>query len=323
MKFCKNLQRVATITDPAWAPFIFNYKQLKKVVKALPTSDEEASLLPIEPDQTPTFVPSLSVLYEQERRAPASLNDGILPLKKRRWHRRSCLGQNPAEIVFFSLLLQEFNKATQFYEKVEQECLIREEVITDGMKILQRQGQPLSMLKTQWCYMARSIFRLRCDLVLFETFSIMTFFAFSKILKKHDKLTRYHTRSAFMERVVNRSNFAYYPRLLRMIANCERLYERAFEEIQLHSRIQDDERLFLQAVNQWRPINIHPDTRGSEDARAQQPQRSKRKITAENVHVAYCRVIADQQSSSGRDSQSPDVASHNLSFRKRQRQGRK
>jgi hypothetical protein len=40
MKFCKNLQKVADISDPEWAPYWTNYKMLKVskevIVHALP-----------------------------------------------------------------------------------------------------------------------------------------------------------------------------------------------------------------------------------------------------------------------------------------------
>jgi hypothetical protein len=35
MKFCKNLQKVADISDPEWAPYWTNYKMLKVSVDVI------------------------------------------------------------------------------------------------------------------------------------------------------------------------------------------------------------------------------------------------------------------------------------------------
>lgn len=81
------------------------------------------------------------------------------------------------------------------------------------------------MVNEKWSMVAKSIYRLYKDLLRLETFAIMTYCSFSKILKKHDKVTGYQTRSAFMSNVVNRANFTNYPQVLEMISRCERLYE--------------------------------------------------------------------------------------------------
>ena len=86
--------------------------------------------------------------------------------------------------------------------------------------------QPNSiMVNEKWSLLAKSIYRLYKDLLLLETFAIMTYCSFSKILKKHDKVTGYETRAAFMENIVNKANFTHYPQVLTMISRCEGLYE--------------------------------------------------------------------------------------------------
>jgi SPX domain len=51
------------------------------------------------------------------------------------------------------------------------------------------------------------IYKLSRDLLLLETYSIMALTSFSKILKKHDKVTGYNTKHAFMTKIVIPSNF--------------------------------------------------------------------------------------------------------------------
>jgi SPX domain len=56
----------------------------------------------------------------------------------------------------------------------------------------------------------QSIYKLYCDLLFLELYSIMAFTSFSKILKKHDKVTGFCTRYDFMTKIVVPSNFVTY-----------------------------------------------------------------------------------------------------------------
>jgi SPX domain len=108
------------------------------------------------------------------------------------------LGKSPGEIAFFKLLHTEFRKASYFFEKAQTEFEIREERVREGMNIMK---QPNSILVNEkWSMLAKSIFRLYKDLLLLETYAIMAYCSFSKILKKHDKVTGHNTRGAFMVR---------------------------------------------------------------------------------------------------------------------------
>ena len=57
-----------------------------------------------------------------------------------------------------------------------------------------------------------------------ENYAVMNYCGFGKILKKHDKLSRYPTKAAYMARLVNCQAFAQYRRLRRVIVSTERLY---------------------------------------------------------------------------------------------------
>jgi hypothetical protein len=112
------------------------------------------------------------------------------------------LGKSPGEIAFFKLLHAEFKKVTHFFEKAEQEFVIREERVRGGVEIIK--GPNSIMVNEKWSTQAKSIYRLYKDLSLLETFAIMTYCSFSKILKKHDKVTGHQTRTAFMSNIVNK-----------------------------------------------------------------------------------------------------------------------
>lgn len=159
------------------------------------------------------------------------------------------IGKSPGEIAFFKLLHAEFNKAEHFFEKAQQEFVIREERVREGMNIMK---QPNSiMVNEKWSLLAKSLYRLYKDLLLLETFAIMTYCSFSKILKKHDKVTGYKTRNAFMANVVNKANFTHYPVVLEMISRCERLYEEVAEHLVKEGKenLYEDERLFINMIH--------------------------------------------------------------------------
>jgi len=107
------------------------------------------------------------------------------------------------------------------------------------------------MVNEKWSLLAKSIYRLYKDLLLLETFAIMTYCGFSKILKKHDKVTGYHTRSAFMANIVDKANFTNYPKVLEMISRCEQLYEEVSERLiqDGENNLYEDERLFINMIH--------------------------------------------------------------------------
>jgi hypothetical protein len=63
------------------------------------------------------------------------------------------------------------------------------------------------------------------DLLLLENFAVINYCGFGKILKKHDKLTGYVTKAAYMQRMVNPQEFTHYPKLLRMLRHTEQSYQ--------------------------------------------------------------------------------------------------
>lgn len=196
------------------------------------------------------------------------------------------LGKSPGEVAFFRMLHSEFKKASHFFETAQQEFAIREERVRHGMDIyLKQQQRPssssgssiypvLNNKQNQWYLLAKSIYRLYKDLLLFETFCIMTVTSYSKILKKHDKVTGRNTRTAFMQNVVMNANFTQYPTVLAMIARCETLYDRVSTQQLLEAGLfyyDEDERLFIDMIHQFN----HPGGSNNNNNNAQQqPQQA-------------------------------------------------
>merc|ERR1712125_108820 len=158
------------------------------------------------------------------------------------------MGGEPTEVAFFKMLHSEVKKGVHFFCEAEQEIMIREERIREGVEILKNSERIMS--SDRWSNVAKSIYRLYRDLLLLETYAVMSYCSFSKILKKHDKVTGHSTRKAFMSNVVAKTNFSNYPNLLKMISRCEALYEEVSQVLLLEGKecLQEDERLFINMI---------------------------------------------------------------------------
>mmetsp|Transcript_8138 Transcript_8138/g.14737 ORF Transcript_8138/g.14737 Transcript_8138/m.14737 type:complete len:406 (-) Transcript_8138:72-1289(-) len=266
MKFCRNLQRVIDITDPEWAPYWTNYKMLKKFLKALVPPDAAESPVTvgagIESPPPRSRSPSSDVSDHscgggndhtqdpepcEEKKisaAAASRAGGAVGTSS-----AAQMSRKPGEVAFFKLLNSELKKAIRFFDKAQLEFEIREARVREGIDIMRRANS--LMVNEKWSLMAKSLYRLYKDLLLLETYAIMTYCSFSKILKKHDKVTKHNTRIAFMKNVVNKANFTHYPRLLVLITRCERLYDEVSQSLIVEGKsgLYEDERLFINMIH--------------------------------------------------------------------------
>lgn len=262
MKFCRNLQRVIVITDPEWAPYWTNYKMLKKFLKALvpPDAGDAAAA-----DHDASGGGSPRAGYSSSHGSGPGGGDAV-PDREPREEEGSGgaapsravgsvvtstaaqMSRDPGEVAFFRLLNSELKKAIRFFDNAQLEFEIREARVREGISIM-RAANSL-MVSEKWTSMAKSLYRLYKDLLLLETYAIMTYCSFSKILKKHDKVTRHNTRVAFMKNVVNKANFTHYPRLLVMITRCERLYDEVSQALTAEGKsgLCEDERLFINMI---------------------------------------------------------------------------
>jgi len=268
MKFCKNLQRVVDISDPEWAPYWTNYKMLKKLIKELPslvpnTDDGENDVSPNKgnikirpnsniPDSTSNDrkrADNTGENTKQEQSAKTITGPSATVPQQQQPHNVESMGKSPGEVAFFKLLHSEFKKASHFFDRATEEFTIREERVREGMDIMRKPNS--IMVNEKWGLMAKSIYRLYKDLLLLETFAIMTYCSFSKILKKHDKVTGYETKNAFMANIVNKANFTHYPKVLCMISRCEKFYEEVSANLLKEGKegLYEDERLFINMIH--------------------------------------------------------------------------
>ena len=266
MKFCRNLQRVINITDPEWAPYWTNYKMLKKFLKAVvggepsrsesPQSDmsDNSNDADVDADADGEGENANDGDDEKKYDMPAHEEKNSAPTTRlvgagEGASSAAQMSRHPGEVAFFKLLNSELKKAIHFFDKAQLEFEIREARVREGIDIMRKANS--LMVDEKWTLMAKSLYRLYKELLLLETYAIMTYCSFSKILKKHDKVTKHNTRIAFMKNVVNKANFSHYPKLLAMITRCEQLYDEVSQSLILEGKsgLYEDERLFINMIH--------------------------------------------------------------------------
>jgi SPX domain len=238
---------------------LLSQKLIKELPSLVPSEDDKVENQPRldSPDSSMAPTETMSVGAEQDHgdktgevaSVDESQQDVAGGFLSQHSNPKEELGKNPGEIAFFKLLHAEFKKASHFFDKAQQEFAIREERVREGMEIMKRPNS--IMVNEKWPLVAKSIYRLYKDLLLLETFAIMTYCSFSKILKKHDKVTGHDTRIAFMTNVVSQANFTTYPKVLEMINRCETLYADVSERLLQEGKegLYEDERLFINMIS--------------------------------------------------------------------------
>ncbi len=156
---------------------------------------------------------------------------------------------DPALKIFFEILHKQLKSASDFVQKAEELFHIRELRVRNGVTLTKMSTNRLSSndalskaaLTVAWLYK---------DLMSLETFAIMTFCCFSKILKKLDKKTGLLHGNNFMNETVKKAYFTHYPRTRNMIQATHTLYE----DVKKHLPIKDninlltEQSLFIDAI---------------------------------------------------------------------------
>lgn len=208
MKFGKNLIEVVDLSNPEWGQYWINYKFLKKKINEIVERSDE------------------------------KIQSGVSskPME---------IAKNPAEQEFFLQVRKEVRKTSEFFNRCQEEYSIRWERIWDSYGMLQE--VTVIHEKNTWTRLLAACVRFYKDVLLLENFAIMNYCGFSKILKKHDKLTGYATREPFMRKVMSQQNFTRYPKVLELIRKSEQLF-RNIQAMESVMPLQAEERLFIDAI---------------------------------------------------------------------------
>lgn len=93
------------------------------------------------------------------------------------------------ESIFFKEIMKEIKKAGIFFDQSEKISTLRRTRITFGIQSLKREGARLD--RQEWNRMVIATVNLYKDVVLIESYALTHLRGFSKIIKKHDKITGY------------------------------------------------------------------------------------------------------------------------------------
>jgi len=183
MKFCKNLMKVVELSDPEWGeprllelliyrnfsadsptfynlctyvgPYWMNYKFLKKKINGI--VEEQGGVC--------SEVPAV------RDRNPRSMV------------------KSTAEVEFFKVLMFELKKTAEFFSTAEELYKIRLKRVLESYQLLKENESSIRFDRTAWTRLLQACVKFYKDILLLENFAIMNYCGFSKILKKHDKLT--------------------------------------------------------------------------------------------------------------------------------------
>jgi len=101
--------------------------------------------------------------------------------------------------------------------------------------------------KDKWTRLLQACVKFYKDVLLLENFAIMAYCSISKILKKHDKLTGYVTRDAFMRNVMPQQNVTNYSFVMDLLRQAEKLFS-DIQSMQQSMPLSEHERLFIDAM---------------------------------------------------------------------------
>ncbi len=99
----------------------------------------------------------------------------------------SVISKSSREVEFFVLLKSELKKTSDFFASTEQLYAIRKTRVWEAFNMLKNTG--VIHDKNTWTRLLMACVNFYKDVLLLENFAIMSYCGYSKILKKHDKLT--------------------------------------------------------------------------------------------------------------------------------------
>lgn len=131
------------------------------------------------------------------------------------------IAKNAAEVEFFILIRKELKKTSEFFKRCQEEFTIRWERVWDSYLMLQEKGVVHD--KNTWTRLLMACVRFYKDVLLLENFAIMNYCGFSKILKKHDKVTGYvvsYSSCVSMYFLILRCFLVYFTGISRGMPSC-------------------------------------------------------------------------------------------------------
>ena len=217
MKFGKKIAQVAGSSKALCPPEDWmNYKHLKKLLKDIQINDPHA--VKKRPDGSGAEAKKKEGGGEASQ-APSggsmggsgSMEKPAVVVKKR----ADSIVESKYEKIFFSQLKQELHKVTNTFSKLEQQLLRKlRDFLPKSKKLksaLEQQNAPNTAEDVS--SVIEECAELHFLFVCLESYAVINYAGFTKILKKHDKITGFTTRDKYMLRLVDEKPFAQHQRV--------------------------------------------------------------------------------------------------------------
>lgn len=122
----------------------------------------------------------------------------------------SIIKTSVAEQAFFKLLFAELYKVTKTYRALEIATL---KCFPEFIKEVEKLKKSKSPRKSEISQRLKECAEHHLQIVLIENYAVMNYCGFTKILKKHDKVTGFTTREKYMLKMVHEQPFAVHSKL--------------------------------------------------------------------------------------------------------------
>jgi len=193
------------------------YKQLKKVLKSLPSSEVDDGAQRSDEGhgaaaQSPLHNPPTS------SSAATSATERNSPL-------------TPEEVSFVKMLNEELEKFNEFYMEKEEEYVMHMKRLEDELEQLTGAGRVAETEELDALHVA--CVRFHGTLVLLQNWSALNYAALVKILKKHDKHSKLALRSPYLANVLNQPFYSTEV-LSELVAGTESLYTKVMVKQKEH-----------------------------------------------------------------------------------------
>jgi len=160
--------------------------------------------------------------YKQLKKLIKKIPQTVRDSSVQRSNQRQLLNGSEDERKFFLLLRKELKKVSSCFRDLEYKALRKLVMLKAeyGRRVGSNSITPLNYTE-----LLKACTKMHMDLLMLENFAVLNYAGFTKILKKHDKVTGFSTKEQFLLKLVNSEPFAVHPWLRSAIKSVEEQFQ--------------------------------------------------------------------------------------------------
>ena len=231
MKYGRLIERARRLSNPTWQGNWLNYKQLKRLIYDITDTDPARAVIKAAADRAVEAAAMEAEALRVSSSSSASPPDAAATAATTATTATTAEPSGTAERsrAFFHALREELTKVDNFYttqetilvgraERFALELNTGEALLAQALKDTLPLNEATAAERQEVLQAQVSMFSrlmeackvLYVDLVMLENYAVMNYGGFAKILKKHDKNTRFVTQEMYLRKVVNPKPFSTY-----------------------------------------------------------------------------------------------------------------